>query len=564
LNSKKDTLKTVIENELSGDKALQNAAYITQFLRAPGSKGLHRVLDFIEEKLSQYNLDKLYKIDYPSKENNTEEITFKGWDVNDAKLEIVEPFYKEITSFDQAPTCIQWWSSSTPPGGVTAELVDVGTGVDEKCYNRIDVKGKIILATGDNQAEGNTRAFQLAVEKHGALGLITDNLPYAQLPLRTRVNHPEAISFLRIRTKSDMGWAFALSLSMGEYIRELMKNGPVKIRATVDAKYVDEKDWEIVGEITGNENPNEEVWFVLHCSGPKPGANCASGAALGLEIARTMKTLIDKGIISRPKRTIKFLIGAEGDGLNAYLQTKIDENIDVKAAFVFCSVGDDQCKCSSSLLMYRSPDSIPSYVNDICADAVETFSNDAFTPYSAERPNVPLIRFSVRPYTPMSDNSRLMTMKIPCPLFWSWPSRHFHTNFYTVDKLDPNVIKKSGMVAAYSALKIADAGRNEALQFAQIIRSKTLSRMQEITNTGINAILEAGEYKNAGTTLSYIDKLNYTLERDIISLETVNNLLNKTDKEFEEEILKIIEMLREASKYEIGTIQSYKKILESK
>jgi len=469
LGNKKTSLKTVIENELSGDKALQNAAYISQFLRAPGSKGLHTVLNFIEEKLVQNNLDKIEKIKYPSKEYNTEEMSFTGWDVSNAKLEIVEPFYKEITSFDQAPTSIQWWSSSTPPHGVTAELVDIGTGVDEKCYKGIDVKGKIVLATGEHQVEGNTRAFQLAVEEHGALGLITDNLPYAQPPLRTRVNHPEAISFLRIRTKSDKGWAFALSLSMGEHLRELMKKGPVKIRATVDAEYNDEKDWEIIGEITGNEKPEEEVWFVLHCSGPKPGANCASGAALGMEIARTIKTLIDNGDIPRPKRTIKFLIGVEGDGLNAYLQTKRDENVDVKAAFVFCSVGDDQSKCGSSLLMYSSPDSIPSYVNDICADAVEMFSNDAFTPYSAKHYDMPLTRFSVRPYTPMSDNSRLMTMKIPCPLFWSWPSRHFHTQFYTVDKLDPKEKKKCGLVAAYSAIKIAHAGRNEALQFAHII-----------------------------------------------------------------------------------------------
>ena len=45
LGNKKTSLKTAIENELSGDKALQNAAYISQFLRAPGSKGLHTVLN---------------------------------------------------------------------------------------------------------------------------------------------------------------------------------------------------------------------------------------------------------------------------------------------------------------------------------------------------------------------------------------------------------------------------------------------------------------------------------------------------------------------------------------
>ena len=64
MGNKKTSLKTAIENELSGDKALQNAAYISQFLRAPGSKGLHTVLNFIEEKLIQNNLDKIEKIKY--------------------------------------------------------------------------------------------------------------------------------------------------------------------------------------------------------------------------------------------------------------------------------------------------------------------------------------------------------------------------------------------------------------------------------------------------------------------------------------------------------------------
>jgi hypothetical protein len=60
-------------------------------------------------------------------------------------------------------------------------------------------------------------------------------------------------------------------------------------------------------------------------------------------------------------------------------------------------------------------------------------------------------------------------------------------------------------------------------------------------------------------TANYIEKLNYTLERDINSIETVKNLFNYPDKELEEEIQMIVDELKEASKLEISTIQRYKK-----
>jgi hypothetical protein len=555
-----------IDKELSGYKVYQNASYIAQFLRAPGSSGLHSVLDFIEDKLNQIGLDTVYKVKYPSKKYGTETLQLVGWDVKDAKLDVIDPIYKNIISYDEAPTCIQWWSSGTPKEGVIADLIDVGSGVEESCYSGKDVRGKIVLVSGNNQVEGNTRAFQLAVEKYGALGLVTDNLPYAQPPFRTRENHPEAVSFLRIRTKSNKGWGFVISYTMGNYLRNLLQQGPVKVRALVDAEYTDKKDWELVGEIKGLELPDEEVWFVLHCSGPKPGANCASGAALGVEIARTIMKLIKNKEIKRPRRTIKFLIGLEGEGLNAYLHIKNNQTLDVKVAFVFCSVGDDQEKNNSSLLMYRSPDSIPTYVNDICEDAIEMVSGDALTPYSASKPDIPLIRFYSRPFTPMSDNSRLMTMKIPCPTFWSWPSRNFHTQFYTADKLDPKVIKRCGLVATYSALKIANADELESIKIAQIMRINTISKIQQASRDAIHQLgkIKTNELKEDHTsnTIQYfIGKIEYISEKDTISLDTIKNLTNKSEK-IEQIITEIKDEIKMVTKNEINKINNFKIILE--
>ena len=90
-------------------------------------------------------------------------------------------------------------------------------------------------------------------------------------------------------------------------------------------------------------------------------------------------------------------------------------------------------------------------------------------------------------------------------------------------------------------------------------KSSGTEKMQEISKTGITAISDSLTTEQDQTAADYIEKLNYTIERDITSLKTVKNLLKKSDKEFEEEMEKIVENLREASKYELNTIQRYTK-----
>jgi len=198
--------------------------------------------------------------------------------------------------------------------------------------------------------------------------------------------------------------------------------------------------------------------------------------------------LIENEKIQRPKRTIKFLNGVEGDGLNAYLKIYGNEIHNVIAAFVFCSVGDNQQKCNSSLIMYKVPNSIPSFINDLCIDTIEELLKDGLLPYKDETRDIPLTRFNVHPFSPMSDNSRLMMLKIPSPLFWSWPSRHFHTQFYTADKLDPKVLKRCGLVSTYVALKIVDSNINDAMEIAHIIRTKSIERYLEVPKSIIQQL----------------------------------------------------------------------------
>jgi hypothetical protein len=410
----------------------------------------------------------------------------------------------------------------------------VGKGIDERDYEGKDLKGKIALAAGDGHAEGNSQAYLLAVERHGAIGLVTDNLIYQQPPTRVRENHPDAIALLRVPSREEKGWAFTISHTQGTHLRALLKRGPVKLRATIDAANFPGEGGELVGEITGTEHPEQEVWFVAHSSGTKPGANCAGGVGLWIENARTIMSLIKQGKVPRPKRTIKFLLGAEGGGLNAYLKARPVNAENVVAAFVYCSVGNDQGLNNSSLVLYKSAESVPSFINDLCIDTIERVSMDALPPFKDETQDIQLIRFNVLPYTPWSDNSRLMRLMIPSPLFMSWPSQHFHTQFLTADKLDPAVLKRCGEVTSSAALTIANAGLNEARYIAQVVEAKGRSRFMEVSTRAFSEMMDAKfrDVESSPSLKEIIDhrkgEIDYQANRSLAALESIKVLSDDT------------------------------------
>ena len=90
---------------------------------------------------------------------------------------------------------------------VTAELIDVGAGTAESDYQGKDVKGKIVLASGNSRA-----VHALAVWKFGAAGVIS----YAP----QRPYFPDQAAFTSIPYKSDDGkdgtFAFILTQREGD------------------------------------------------------------------------------------------------------------------------------------------------------------------------------------------------------------------------------------------------------------------------------------------------------------------------------------------------------------
>ena len=474
-------LVQMLEQELSGERALDSAAHITQFYRSPGASGYHRATDFTADLLRANNLDEVWVERYPlDGETQFMNVTMPlAWEPVSAELRVGSPTGRLLVSYENAPSCLPWWTPSTPDGGMTLELVDVGTGERVEDYQKQDVRGKAVLIRGTTRPTGFSHAATLAME-HGAAGIITDYLLYQTAPFRTRESLPEPVQLLRMPSNLPSAWATAVNYHAAEHLASLASQGTVNVWADIRAKTFKGEAQNLLADISGTDEDGQIIQFVAHSTaGTKPGANCASGPALMAEMGRVISTLISSGRIPRPKRTIRFLINVEGHGTKHYIQNHRAEVERTVTAIALDSVGHDQSKCKSALLFYHSPDSVPSFINDYYVSLMESTPKE--TPWVfSEGDRIPFVNFTDLPYTPWSDNHYYPAFGVPSPLLMSWPDLYFHTDFLTSDNLDPMVFRRCGITTALAALELAYAGPSEAQSIMREVGNRSQFRLGRI------------------------------------------------------------------------------------
>ena len=476
----------MLEQELSGERALESAAHLTQFYRSPGASGYHRATDFVAELLRANKLDKVWVERYPL-DGETEFMNVAmplAWEPISGELRVGSSTGRLLVSYEDAPSCLPWWTPSTPEGGTTLELVDVGTGERIEDYRDRDVRGKAVLIRGTTRPTGFGHAATLAME-HGAAGIITDYLLYQTPPFRTRESLPEPVQLLRMPTNLPSAWAISVNYPAAEHLASLARQGAAKVWVDIQARTFKGEAQNLLADISGTDEAGQIIQFVAHATaGTKPGANCASGPALMAEMGRVISSLISSGRIPRPRRTIRFLINVEGHGAKHYVHShraEIDRTI---AAIALDSVGHDQNKCKSALLFYHSPDSVPSFINDYYVSLMESAPKETRWVFS-EGNRIPLVNFTDLPYTPWSDNHYYPAYGVPSPLLMSWPDLYFHTDFLTSDNLDPMVFRRCGITTALAALELAYAGPAEAKAIMREVGNRSQFRLGRIA-------LEAG------------------------------------------------------------------------
>jgi hypothetical protein len=516
-----------IHGELSGERAQMITAAITQFHRPPGAAGYHAATNLVIERLREAGIEHVQIETYPL---DGETVFGEGpmpfaWEPYGANISVVSPVGFEVTDMERVSSCLAWWSKPTAEGGITAELVDVGTGESEDDFAGKEIQGRIVLIGHTERPGGWTHAATLAMQ-HGAAGIISDYLFYSFVPHRTREGLPDAVQLLRLPNQQGRydAWACSIEYPVAQRLRELLKIGPVMLHADIRCRLFAGHGQNVVATIDGDELPDEAVYFVAHTSAATcPCANCAAGPALMVEIARTLNDLIARGEIARPRRSIKFLFIIEGLGSRAYIDGHPEVLTSTRAAFCFDSVGHDQAKLKSSLLFYRHPDAFPSFINDYFAGVMERAPNDG-TWVFANDSDIPTVRFFQAPYTPWSDNHIWAAYGIPSPLIMSWPDLYFHTQLLTADQTDPAVFRRTGITTALAAYEIADAGALEALTMAEEVAARSILRLETTANDAVRRMLANGRPDDNGERVR--KQLAYFSERDAQAVLSVLALVD--------------------------------------
>lgn len=338
-----DSLIATLREELSGERALDTVWAVTRYNRIVGSSDYAAAAHALYTQLAAHGLDDVAIDSFPIDGVRTYagQTVGPAWEPQRARLEALTPERYLIADFEITPMCLPAGCPSTPPGGIIAEVVDVGAGDRPEAYQGINVQGKAVLASGLT-----TEVYNLAVETFGAACVMTTNLyDWSILPeiQRTLIDLPDATHLARLYFEAEKrrpSPVFSITHRHAEHLRELARRGPVTVQATVAAESKPGSLLIVSATLHGTDLADQEVWLIAHLCHPKPGAvDNASGVALGAELMRTLTRLIRTGALPRPRRTLRLLLLPEISGTAAYMDRHAARMDKIAAAINLDMVG---------------------------------------------------------------------------------------------------------------------------------------------------------------------------------------------------------------------------------
>ena len=443
-------IRDAVLNEFSGESALrhveilavdrdrQEEEYSEQFMET----------EYVSRMAELYGLSEVNVDFFPSDEI---------WDAVEAELWMIEPVKKKIAGLEIVPEAL---ASGSRDADVTAEVVYVGTGRD-KDYRGKKVKGKIVMGSGS--AGG---IFRSAVSKRKAAGVlgtgssgVTRGYPGIT---------PTQIGWQSVRPQKDeKGFGFVLSKRQHDEIRSYLDQGKkVVMKARVRIQMLPYKMNVVSAAIPGTDPEAGELLMVAHLferiGTPGANDNC-SGVATILEAGRTLAKLISRGILDPPRRTIRFLWVPEISGTREFMYKYPEMQDNLMAVLNFDMTGADLKTTDAYLRMKKTPDSCPSYLNDLLANLLlfvdQTFIRTQWGTNSQ-------FNYRICPYISGSDHTIFLAAGIPAMQFNYYSDNFYHSSEDRSKHVDPTEMKRVGFMAASGFYYLATAGTQEAKDLA--------------------------------------------------------------------------------------------------
>ncbi len=402
------------------------------------------------------------------------------WVPRSAKLEILKPDSKTgtICSYAEEALCLVSNSTSTPKGGVDAPIIIINNGSKDEDYECIDLSGKIMFTNMPaGSLEGQAR-------KRGAVGIISDCISPPWLVSYPPVREPEDAPDLTMwsifsgRREEKGLWGFNLSARQGRRLRKIIQESSelIVLHAEVDADLVEGSSELVNVVLHGTDLAHEEIWVLAHSSEPGARDN-ASGCCLSVEIARTLKTLIESGNLPPLRRSIRFLNAVEVSGFLPYIDSMKGDLDRVIAGLCLDSVGQDFSICGGEFVLFQSPETNASFIDGLM--------EHIFSAVSAE----PIGKFSTSNYATFPwhterfwGNDAFVSdgfFDIPTPQISTWPDKFYHSSMDKPEQMNDNTLGRAGAIVGTYIYLLATAGAKEAIWFTGLAMKDWKKRISQ-------------------------------------------------------------------------------------
>ena len=427
-----------------------------------------------------------------------------AWDVKQARLELlgddIPAEFRVLADYGKVPASLGMWSGATPPGGVTAEIVEWDP--------HGDMRGKLVL-TKQNPAN-----LKWDLVKKGVLGAIN-----------TFTENPELKDGRQwINAWGDSGWGFtkastplicfSITPREAEYVRRKLAAGQsLRAHALVDTRYYSGVYPYVTGVIPGAE-PEEEVLTLGHSSEQGAQDN-ATGVAAQLESLATINRLIASGKLARPKRTIRILLMGEMYGSMPYVATHAERMKRTVAAMTVDTPAAPYDLAGTEYTFYMNPHVAKSYVDAFVLHIAELYFPTVGRPWHWHEYMVGTDTYLAEP-------------TVGVPTVWPYSGTgvvSHHNSEDTPDKVDPRSLRDLTVVNATYLYTLASAGESDILWLAELAANRGQEQILAAAAPSLDRVLGAGNAQELSRLLAQgIEKVKYSVGRESQSVLSVKRL----------------------------------------
>jgi hypothetical protein len=500
---------TAIINEASGERAMHHVLDLVgyQRVRLPVEyEGNFRESEVMARFAREYGYSNVTIEKYG---------TGTAWQPTQGELWMTAP--RSVKLFDIHDIALSL-ASLDSNADVTGELVDVGAGRPEEFEGK-DLTGKFVLSSG---APGGAYNAAIARGAVGALGV-------SAIGYQRSVDFPNQIVSTSVATMSAQNphpntAAWAVTPEVQRNLAAMLRTQKITIRSITKSAQVPSHSEYVHAEIPGDGSTAQEVAISGHLYEGviKQGANDDnSGCALTLEIGRTYIKLIKEGKLPRPRRTINFQWVPEIQGTNQYLNTHPEKEKAIIGSLNFDMEAIRIADSRSYWVLQRTPDTFPSYLNDIAQSMMEYVADISrervrfraggyapTQPVEAPRGSKDAFYIKIDKHYGSSDHVTYMQHGIPAVMFITWPDMWYHSSEDTPDKQDSTQYKRAAVVGTGALAVIATGTDEMAARVLNDNLGRGLSRMGESHTKGLGYMSDAKDaatlaqgYKEARTAI---------------------------------------------------------------